>query len=121
MIEEKEQKEQAVYDGILIGQKIRDLRIKCGMSLGELSDDVGKSESHMKQVELGSRKMSLDLLLSLMTVFQTGANDILLYNTNSKEKESESIDSQLACLPENERKYLISIFQSMINEYPVAV
>lgn len=119
MIEEKEQKEQAVYDGILIGQKIRDLRIKSGMSLGELSDDVGKSESHMKQVELGSRKMSLDLLLSLMTVFQTGANDILLYNTNSK--ESESIDSQLASLPENERKYLISIFQSMINEYPVAV
>lgn len=87
------------------------------MSIGELRDDVGKSESHMKQVELGSRKISLDLLLSLMTVLETGANDILAYD--KEETKQVSIDSQLKSLPEKQRNYLTNIFQSMIEEYPV--
>ena len=111
------EKELVVYDGLLVGQNIRDLRIKKGLSIGELSDDVGKSESHMKQVELGSRKISLDLLLSLMTVLETGANDILAYD--KEETKRVSIDSQLKSLPEKQRNYLTNIFQSMIEEYPV--
>lgn len=111
------EKELVVYDGLLVGQNIRNLRIKKGLSIGELSDDVGKSESHMKQVELGSRKISLDLLLSLMTVLETGANDILAYD--KEETKRVSIDSQLKSLPEKQRNYLTNIFQSMIEEYPV--
>ena len=113
------EKELVNYDGLLVGQNIRDLRIKKGLSIGELSDNVGKSESHMKQVELGSRKISLDLLLSLMTVLETGANDILECNYNKEETEQVSIDSQLKSLPEKQRNYLTNIFQSMIAEYPV--
>lgn len=111
------EKDLVVYDGLLVGQNIRNLRIKKGLSIGELSDDVGKSESHMKQVELGSRKISLDLLLSLMTVLETGANDILAYD--KEETKRVSIDSQLKSLPEKQRNYLTNIFQSMIEEYPV--
>lgn len=111
------EKELVNYDGLLVGQNIRNLRIKKGLSIGELSDDVGKSESHMKQVELGSRKISLDLLLSLMTVLETGANDILAYD--KEETKRVSIDSQLKSLPEKQRNYLTNIFQSMIEEYPV--
>ena len=110
-------KDLVVYDGLLVGQNIRNLRLKKGLSIGELSDDVGKSESHMKQVELGSRKISLDLLLSLMTVLETGANDILAYD--KEETKRVSIDSQLKSLPEKQRNYLTNIFQSMIEEYPV--
>lgn len=111
------EKDLVVYDGLLVGQNIRNLRIKKGLSIGELSDDVGKSESHMKQVELGSRKISLDLLLSLMTVLETGANDILAYD--KEETKRVSIDSQLKSLPEKQRNYLTNIFQSMIEEYLV--
>ena len=49
------------YDGLVVGQRIRNLRIEAGYGLGEFSDELGKSESHIKQVELGSRKISLDL------------------------------------------------------------
>ena len=102
------EKDLVVYDGLLVGQNIRNLRIKKGLSIGELSDDVGKSESHMKQVELGSRKISLDLLLSLMTVLETGANDILAYD--KEETKQVSIASQLKSLPEKQRNYLTNIF-----------
>lgn len=48
------------YDGLVVGQRIRNLRVEAGYELGEFSDELGKSESHIKQVELGSRKISLD-------------------------------------------------------------
>lgn len=65
------------YDGLVVGQRIRNLRIEAGYGLGEFSDELGKSESHIKQVELGSRKISLDLLISLMEVLHVDANSIL--------------------------------------------
>ena len=43
------------YDGLVVGQRIRNLRVEAGYELGEFSDELGKSESHIKQVELGSR------------------------------------------------------------------
>ena len=46
------------YDGLVVGQRIRNLRVEAGYELGEFSDELGKSESHIKQVELGSRKIS---------------------------------------------------------------
>ena len=65
------------YDGLVVGQRIRNLRVEAGYELGEFSDELGKSESHIKQVELGSRKISLDLLISLMEVLHVDANSIL--------------------------------------------
>lgn len=44
------------YDGILIGQSVRDIRTERGLTIEELSDRVGKSVSHIHQLELGSRK-----------------------------------------------------------------
>lgn len=65
------------YDGILIGQAVRDIRTERGLTIEELSDRVDKSVSHIHQLELGSRKMSVDLLLALVSVLDTDANRIL--------------------------------------------
>lgn len=37
------------YDGLVVGQRIRNLRVEAGYELGEFSDELGKSESHIKQ------------------------------------------------------------------------
>ena len=65
------------YDGILIGQAVRDIRTERGLTIEELSDRVDKSVSHIHQLELGSRKMSVDLLLAFVSVLDTDANRIL--------------------------------------------
>ena len=104
------------YDGLQIGQVIRDLRKEKGMSLEDLSDEVGKSESHMKQVEVGNRRMSIGLLLSLVSVLGVDANCILCI---PKCKNEVSIDKQLAAMPEEQRTYFTKVFQNMIAEYPV--
>lgn len=109
-------KKKVDYDGLQIGQVIKNLRKEKGLSLEDLSDEVGKSESHMKQVEVGNRRMSLDLLLSLVSVLGVDANCILCISNNQNEV---SIDKQLAAMPEEQRTYFTKVFQNMIAEYPV--
>lgn len=107
------------YDGILIGQSIRDMRTKKGMTIEQLSDAVDKSVSHIHQMELGSRKMSIDLLLDLVAVLDTDANSILGIETKESEEDKESktgisIDEELDKLSVQQRDYLKQIFVTMI-------
>ena len=62
-----------VYDGLAVGQNVRIMREQNHWTIEQLSEAVDKSASHIVQMELGSRKMSLDLLFSLMTVFNVDA------------------------------------------------
>lgn len=113
------------YDGILIGQAVRDIRTEHGLTIEELSDRVGKSVSHIHQLELGSRKMSVDLLLALVSVLDTDANRILgIEKTEAvcdREQESStevSIDHELDKLPVLQREYLKKAFLNMIQTIP---
>ncbi len=100
------------YDGILIGQAVRNIRTERGLTIEELSDRVDKSVSHIHQLELGSRKMGVDLLLALVSVLDTDANRILgIEKTGEacgREQESSteiSIDDELSKLPVSQREY----------------
>ena len=113
------------YDGILIGQAVRDIRTERGLTIEELSDRVGKSVSHIHQLELGSRKMSVDLLLALVSVLDTDANRILRIEKTEtvcdREQESNaevSIDHELDKLPVPQREYLKKAFFNMIQTFP---
>ncbi len=113
------------YDGILIGQAVRNIRTERGLTIEELSDRVDKSVSHIHQLELGSRKMSVDLLLALVSVLDTDANRILrIENTEAvcdREQESSteiSIDDELDKLPAPQREYLKKAFINMIQTIP---
>ena len=111
------------YDGILIGQSVRDIRMERGMTIEQLCEKVDKSVSHIHQMELGSRKMSMDLLLSLVTVLDTDANRILGIipkkdMEDSREKNDVSIDKELDNLSAIQRDYLKGIFLTMIRKMP---
>ena len=105
------------YDGLAVGQRVRDLRIQAGYGLGDFSDELDRSESHIKQVELGSRKISLDLLIALMEVLHVDANSIL---GESSDHKDNSIDAKLQELPEPQRKYFTTMFLTMLANYPAA-
>lgn len=110
---------QVEYDGILIGQSIRDIRMERGMTIEQLCEKVDKSVSHIHQMELGSRKMSIDLLLALITVLDTDANRILgIVPKADREKDEISIDKELGNLSVTQRKYLKGIFLNMIQKMP---
>lgn len=103
-----------VYDGLTVGQNVRIMREQNHWTIEQLSEAVDKSVSHIVQMELGSRKMSLDLLFSLMTVFNVDANSILGVSNN----EELSIDKALNKLNEPQKQYLTNIFMDMIKKIP---
>lgn len=105
------------YQGWNAGQAIRELRIEKNMTIENLSEAVGKSVSHITQLEEGNRKMSIDLLYALISVLGTDANTILAIPT-VKEIGETSIDAELKKLDPIMREYLRQEFMHMISQAP---
>lgn len=105
------------YQGWNAGQAIRQLRIEKNMTIENLSEAVGKSVSHITQLEEGNRKMSIDLLYALISVLGTDANTVLAIPT-VKDTEETSIDAELKKLDPIMREYLRQEFMHMIGRAP---
>jgi hypothetical protein len=105
------------YQGWNAGPAIRELRIEKNMTIENLSEAVGKSVSHITQLEEGNRKMSIDLLYALISVLGTDANTILAIPKVEK-TEKLSIDAELKKLNPVMREYLSREFMHMISRAP---
>lgn len=67
------------YEGWKAGQALRNVRKSRHLTIEQLSERVNKSPSHINQIELGSRKMSVDQ--SIVKQVQSGeAEAVLLAN-----------------------------------------
>lgn len=59
------------YDKIETGVNLRQLKIENKLSPGEVSDIVDKSESHIMQLERGSRNLTVEMLCKFADVYNT--------------------------------------------------
>lgn len=109
---------QMRYEGWKAGKEIRLLRKQKGLTLEESSFRLGMSPSHINQLELGNRKMSIDLFYKLMDEFEVDANTILKIPTKKELERELSIGVLLESFPMEKRKYLENVFQYMINTMP---
>lgn len=107
------------YDGLKAGQEIRRLRNRKRMSILDLSGKLEVSASHINQIELGSRKMSIDLLYKIMEVLDADANTLLAVPTKADLADGVSIDAQLKRFSVDKQRYLVGIFQQMIENFPI--
>ena len=98
------------YEGWNVGSIIRQLRRDKNMTIDELSEAVGKSVSHITQVEEGTRRISIDLLYALVT-----ANTILAIQNK---QGNISVDEELRKLSPEMRTYFSQQFVQMIKEIP---
>ncbi|EDM50863.1 hypothetical protein EUBVEN_01642 [Eubacterium ventriosum ATCC 27560] len=85
------------------------------MTIDELSEAVGKSVSHITQVEEGTRRISIDLLYALVTELDTDANTILAIQNK---QGNISVDEELRKLSPEMRTYFSQQFVQMIKEIP---
>ena len=60
----------------LIGEKIRDLRVKHNMTLECLSNDLGMSRQRLARIEKGQSDISLDILQKLSKIFDVKVGDL---------------------------------------------
>lgn len=118
-VKKAENKAVMQYDSVMAGQSVRDLREAKGWTIEKLAEEVDKSESHIHQLELGHRNMSLELLFALMGTFGTDANTILGVKDKECSTEEISIDAMLERLPKEQQEYLKRQFIRMIEEFPM--
>lgn len=103
------------YECWNVGSIIRQLRRDKNMTIDELSEAVGKSVSHITQVEEGTRRISIDLLYALVTELDTDANTILAIQNK---QGNISVDEELRKLSPEMRTYFSQQFVQMIKEIP---
>ena len=103
------------YDKIETGVNLRQLRIENKLSPGEVSDIVDKSESHIMQLERGSRNLTVEMLCKFADVYNTDPNTILGI---SSQRMVVMID-KLKSLPTDTSEQLIGTFISVIDNLGV--
>ena len=103
------------YDKIETGVNLRQLRIESKLSPGEVSDIVDKSESHIMQLERGSRNLTVEMLCKFADVYNTDPNTILGI---SSQRMVVMID-KLKSLPTETSEQLIGTFISVIDNLGV--
>jgi transcriptional regulator with XRE-family HTH domain len=75
-----------------LAAKLRELRIRKGMSLQQVADNVGASKAHVWDLETGkSTNPSLDLLKNLSRCFEVSVADLVGENPASDSEESEVV------------------------------
>ena len=84
-----------------IGQKIRDLRNKKGMTLGDLAAKINVSPSLISQLERGGVNLSISLLKSIADVLGVPVSSLL-------ETEETKTELPSPLMKEKERKTLIT-------------
>ena len=103
------------YDKIETGVNLRQLRTENKLSPGEVSDIVDKSESHIMQLERGSRNLTVEMLCKFADVYNTDPNTILGI---SSQRMVVMID-KLKSLPTDTSEQLIGTFISVIDNLGV--
>lgn len=106
------------YNGYEIGPNLRQIRKDKKLSLYQVCEMTGLSDSSIKQIEQGGRGLSMKTLYLLMSIYQCDANTLLnIEETGSDtDKKEESIDSLLACLPAAQQDYFRHTFEFMIEQ-----
>lgn len=106
------------YDGYEIGPNLRQIRKDRKLSVYQVSEMSGLSNSSITQIEQGGRGLSMKTLYLLMSVYQCDANTLLnIEETDSDtDKKGQSIDSMLALLSPEQQNYLRKTFEFMIEQ-----
>ena len=102
------------YDGYTVGPNLRQLRKDKKLSVYQVSELTGLSNSSINQIEQGGRSLSMNGLYLLMDAYQCDANKLL--NIEETDKNEDSIDSRLSELPVEQQNYLRHTFEFMIEQ-----
>lgn len=90
-----------------LGQRIREERLKLGLTQAKLSEDVDISEAYMGQIERGERNLALDTLIRLANRLGVSVDYLL---KDSVDNSNDNILNQFRQLIENrsiEHKQLV--------------
>ena len=98
-----------------IGQKIRKFRKIQGLSQEELAEQIGKSAKAISRYENGQTDMDVHTFTKMINALKVSPYELLPeMNRPETDEGVASILFELARLPEEKRKAVVSIFKTTI-------
>lgn len=102
-------------DTKLVGKRIKEYRIKAGLTQEELAERVGISPNYLSAVERGVKLIRLDKLVYIINQLNCTADDILIdvLKKSYEKKTSELLDT-ISKLSEQEQKRIYEVLNALI-------
>ena len=80
------------------GRRVKEYRVKAGLSQSELAKRVGVEKTHISRIERGVAACSIDLLLEISDILQISTDYLLKGRITPNDKLKEHIDIILSQL-----------------------
>ena len=93
-----------------VGELIRDIRERKGISSAELGRRIGMSRSYMSRIELGDRPIKLDVLIKIAEVLDTPIE----YFVTDEEKREMELENQKVIIIDKDKHNLQSYTEDEI-------
>ncbi len=91
----------------LVGQKIRDKRMKLGITQEKLAEQCLISVSYVAHIERGTRSLSLDTAVRVANALDMSLDFLLLDEIHSHSRMIDSLQTELdRCTPEQIEKFV---------------
>lgn len=99
-------------DKLVIGERVRNIRLSMGLSRDQLSELLGISALFLGYIECGQRGMSLDTLCSLCKTLNVSADYILFGKTKDAASENK-LQSEIAGFDSSYYPFLVEQLHSI--------
>ena len=99
-----------ILNNIEIGERIREIRKKQGLSREAFSEMINISEIFLGQIERGERSLSITTLASIS--FATGVSTEYIFGVSENNTTMKKIINILEKSPDNMREYVYKILLS---------
>jgi transcriptional regulator with XRE-family HTH domain len=106
-----------------VGQRVRAIRQKRGLTQQELADLLGTNQSHVANVERGERGVTLHQIVKMAKALQVSTDEILLGDKAAKDSTPASVDrrflrrlQRISSLPRREKQALLTTIDAFLSK-----
>lgn len=101
----------------ILGNAIRNARIKSGLSQEELSELVGITPTHLKHIESEHRKPSIEVLFRLVQMLHISLDNILFYKGDLRLAKIQEIENLLSVCSEKDLQIINDLILSLLKNH----
>ena len=100
-----------IYNIYAVGDSLRNIRKKYRYTQNDMAESLGISYTHYSQIEQGRHRMSMQLMMKIVSKYGVDPNSLLGIQLQGKSTDEEilMLEQKLKNLKPVEREYVISI------------
>ena len=95
------------YTGEYLGPRLKDARVKKGMTIQRLADEVGVMGNYISQMESGDKMPSMDTFIRLANALDVTADDLLCdYLNAEKQIVNKKVNVDISSLDKSQQRFI---------------